>query len=79
MRWSGLREERRRAISPDSVKTAVSLVFISSAAAAVASQSARLMRPVCLAIHLLMSAMSLLRPASADSMMRAIVATAATG
>jgi hypothetical protein len=50
---SGLSEARRRAIRPDSVNTAMIRVFISSAAKAAASHSARLTRPLCLPTSLL--------------------------
>ena len=78
MRWSGRSVDRRRAINPDSVKTAMMRVFISSAANAAASHRARLTRPLCLPTSLLMMDRFSLR-VSAVSMMRAIVATAATG
>src|SRR5258708_3932593 len=54
MRCSGLRDDRRPAINPDSVKTAMMRVFISSAANAAASQRARLTRPLCFPTSLLM-------------------------
>ena len=46
MRWTGRSAESLRAIRPDSVKTAISFAFTSSAANAAASHSARLTRPL---------------------------------
>jgi hypothetical protein len=54
IRWRGRRADNRRAIKPDSVNTKIKRVFISSAANAAASHSARLTRPVCRPAILLM-------------------------
>src|SRR2546426_7185530 len=79
IRCSGRKVDSLRAISPDSVKTAVTLVPISSDANAAASQRARLTRPDCRPAHLVILSVAGALPDSAESIMRHMVSTDETG
>ena len=79
MRCSGRKADRRRAIKPEAVKTAVTRVPISAPAKAAASHNARLTLPDCFTAHFAKLSTRISLPASAVSIMRAMVDTAAKG